>query len=866
MSKLPTRTSAKVPGTASPAKPKEAVDDTTQPLPLLTEEQARARDGARCWPADAVTGAEVDGKLVLDEQALKLIASLPNKVGVVAVAGLWRTGKSFLLNRLVDRQVGFKTGHTINGCTRGIWVWGKPVERTLPDGEKMHVLLVDTEGLGATDNTQSHDARIFSLAVLLSSLFVYNSAGPIDEHAIQNLSFVANLTRHIHVKSRPTGDVDDGLEFHAYFPSLLWVLRDFGLELKHEGRPITSKEYLENSLKHQSGFSERLITKNQIRTMLTSFFRERDCVALVRPLEQEDALQRMDSLPYEKLRPEFRQGMEALKAKVFASVRPKAVHGRLLSGPMLAALVRAYVEAINRGATPSIQGAWEAVVEIECQGAVGAAVKAYRAAMEAAVGGRLPVDPPELHAAHVQGKQAGNRAFAQHAVGGEADLDRHRGTLKARYAEEYDVFVSQNEDDSIRLCKRLLTELSGALEQRLAAASYESYAQFDADRLALRELYLAQARGPAKYVAYGDWVEPKMSEAALKLSLQAEAATVAERTRLREAAEGAERRLLDATIAFEREKAALKEEREAVERRLAEAAGKEAAAREALAEARRQQEAGAADWRGLLERSDGEKRELQRRLEGVQERLVEAERRLVEARFEFEREKLQLREQALAAGPGSPGAAGAEELRKQLEEAQLRAIQLQAQVDVFKGKRREEPPSKASKQAASAAETAKIEKLKARFAEEKAALNAEWEAKLSAARAQADEERREAKREKEEAVRVACAGLDELKTELRSQLSQAQSRLAMSEQAREALQRRYDSETAALRADLAAAREEAARGPRQKLLDEASPRSDASSPPNAAAGSPVASLPPSTAAPGAPTAGPSRQCGSCIIS
>lgn len=38
-------------------------------------------------------------------------------------------------------------------------------------------LLVDCEGIDAVDQGQQHSAQIFSLAVLLSSVFVYNQVG-----------------------------------------------------------------------------------------------------------------------------------------------------------------------------------------------------------------------------------------------------------------------------------------------------------------------------------------------------------------------------------------------------------------------------------------------------------------------------------------------------------------------------------------------------------------------------------------------------------------------------------------------------------------------------------------------------------------
>jgi hypothetical protein len=69
----------------------------------------------------------------------------PGKLCIVAVAGLYRTGKSSLVNYLLERESGFKVGPTVNRCTRGIWMWGRPRLATLPNGETAWVLVLDSE-------------------------------------------------------------------------------------------------------------------------------------------------------------------------------------------------------------------------------------------------------------------------------------------------------------------------------------------------------------------------------------------------------------------------------------------------------------------------------------------------------------------------------------------------------------------------------------------------------------------------------------------------------------------------------------------------------------------------------------------------
>ena len=77
-------------------------------------------------------------------------------------------------------------------------------------------------------------------------------------------------------------------------PSFCWVVRDFSLQLVNgNGEPISSNEYLERALALQKGFSDDIEDKNRIRRLLTSFFKQRECITLVRPLVNETKLQQL---------------------------------------------------------------------------------------------------------------------------------------------------------------------------------------------------------------------------------------------------------------------------------------------------------------------------------------------------------------------------------------------------------------------------------------------------------------------------------------------------------------------------------------------------------------------------------------------
>ena len=80
-------------------------------------------------------------------------------------------------------------------------------------------------------------------------------------------------------------------EVAKYFPSFLWVVRDFSLKLLDTfGNTLTPKEYFENAIQQQKGSSDQVETKNRIRRMIKHFFKDRDCFTLVRPVEEEKHL------------------------------------------------------------------------------------------------------------------------------------------------------------------------------------------------------------------------------------------------------------------------------------------------------------------------------------------------------------------------------------------------------------------------------------------------------------------------------------------------------------------------------------------------------------------------------------------------
>ena len=123
----------------------------------------------------------------MPEETKQFIRAIPGPIAIISIAGAYRLGKSFFLNRvLLKRKQGFDIGSTVNACTKGIWLWGEVIPG-MYSGKPINILVADTEGLASTEADPNHDVKIFALAILTCSHFIYNSRGTIDKDAIDKL-------------------------------------------------------------------------------------------------------------------------------------------------------------------------------------------------------------------------------------------------------------------------------------------------------------------------------------------------------------------------------------------------------------------------------------------------------------------------------------------------------------------------------------------------------------------------------------------------------------------------------------------------------------------------------------------------------
>lgn len=517
------------------------------------QEEAQERDGPICFIEN------IDGEFHVTEEAKKMLVKVKGKIVIVCVAGPYRTGKSFLLNKLIHRgkesgsssgssssnknnglvsnaapitavvalksekrqvevESGFKVGASIRACTKGIWVWGKPIEK-----EGKSYLFLDTEGLGSTEQSLPYDTKIFALSLLLSSFFILNTPGTINEHILSELELVIQCAKKVKMyesaeKEEEEEEEDSEKENHDtrlnkgremyenIFPSFLWVLRDFALKLVDEDdRPIAPSQYLESCLQQQPSQNKKTDNKNKNRTRETikTVFTQRDCRTLVRPVYEEEMLQSLQKVSVNELRPEFLKQLDSLATFIFASARPKQINGSLVNGAALVGLAEAYVRAMNSGHLPVIHSAWEGVVLSQAAQGMESAMNVFVSRFNLSCPPETVVEQETLAEAYSIAEKEALLTLQDVCVGDEQSNRETQISLLNKLADIKRAREAENGELSLLLCKQVLSDVwkddpeikDSEFTHALASA---------------KQQYYAKARGPNKEETWRAFFEQKL--------------------------------------------------------------------------------------------------------------------------------------------------------------------------------------------------------------------------------------------------------------------------------------------------------------------------------------------------------------------
>lgn len=415
-------------------------------------------------------------KLRISKEGLEAIQRITTPIAAVAVIGPYRSGKSFLLNQLLSLSCyeGFGVGHMRDTKTKGIWVWGAPVEMEI-NGVKTSVFYLDTEGFESIGKSNVYDDRIFALATVLSSVLIYNLPETIREADISRLSFAVELAEEFYGRVK-------GQDIAFEPAKLLWLIqRDF-----LQGKSV--KEMVDEALRQVPNFDgdKNIDQVNKIRDSLAIMGDNSTAFSLPQPHLQRTKLCDMKD---GELDPTYVKRRDQLKGLVSSIIRPKIVQGKPLNGKEFVSFLEQILEALNKGEIPSTGS----LVEVFNKGVLERCMKLYSDRMAKL---SLPLSEESLQRSHEGFREETMKVFDEQHFG------RHHAKKSVEKLDEeidkvYKNFVLANEYKSSKLCETLYTKCEDKMDQ-LQVLRLPSMAKFNAGFLHCNQSFERECVGPSK--------------------------------------------------------------------------------------------------------------------------------------------------------------------------------------------------------------------------------------------------------------------------------------------------------------------------------------------------------------------------------
>ncbi|XP_018120611.1 atlastin-2-like isoform X2 [Xenopus laevis] len=408
-------------------------------------------------PIQIVLAHEDDHNFELDETALESILMQEHirdlNVVVLSVAGAFRKGKSFLLDFMLrfmysqsSSWIGGDyeplTGFTWRGgCERettGIQIWSEVFVIEKPDGSKVAVILMDTQGAFDSQSTIKDCATVFALSTMTSSVQVYNLSQNIQEDDLQHLQLFTEYGRLAmeEIYKKP-------------FQTLMFLIRDWSYPYEHPYGLEGGKKFLEKRLQVKQNQHEEL---QNVRKHIHSCFTNIGCFLLPHPGLKVATNPYFDGKLVE-IDDEFKTELHELVPLLLApeNLVEKEISGSKVTCRDLLEYFKAYIKIYQGEELPHPKSMLQATAEANNMAAVAGAKDMYSRSMEQVCGGDKPyIAPSDLERKHLDLKESCIKQFRSvKKMGGEEFCRRYQEQLEVELEESYANFLKHNDGKNI---------------------------------------------------------------------------------------------------------------------------------------------------------------------------------------------------------------------------------------------------------------------------------------------------------------------------------------------------------------------------------------------------------------------------------
>ncbi|KAM8807785.1 atlastin-1 [Eudromia elegans] len=399
-----------------------------------------------------------DHSFELDEAALNRIllseAVRDKEVVAVSVAGAFRKGKSFLMDFMLrymynkgaadwvgdddEPLTGFSWRGGSERETTGIQIWSEVFLVDKPDGTKVAVLLMDTQGTFDSQSTLRDSATVFALSTMISSIQVYNLSQNVQEDDLQHLQLFTEYGRLAMEETslKP-------------FQSLIFLVRDWSFPYEFSYGSDGGARFLEKRLKVSGNQHEEL---QNVRKHIHSCFSSIACFLLPHPGLRVATNPSFDG----KLREIDGEFIKNLKVLIPWLLRPesldvKEINGNHITCRGLVEYFKAYIKIYQGEELPHPKSMLQATAEANNLAAVATAKDTYSRRMEEVCGGDKPfLAPSDLQSRHAELREEAVRLFrGVKKMGGEEFSRRYLQQLEAEIDELYVQYIKHNDSKNI---------------------------------------------------------------------------------------------------------------------------------------------------------------------------------------------------------------------------------------------------------------------------------------------------------------------------------------------------------------------------------------------------------------------------------
>uniref|UniRef100_A0A182K3G1 GB1/RHD3-type G domain-containing protein n=1 Tax=Anopheles christyi TaxID=43041 RepID=A0A182K3G1_9DIPT len=413
-------------------------------------------------PVQVVETSE-DHSFLLNEEALSEILlqdSIKDRaIVVVSVAGAFRKGKSFLLDfflrymysKYVHHQSvlewlgdeseplsGFSWRGGSERDTTGILMWSDIFLHDRAKGEKLAIILMDTQGAFDSQSTVRDCATVFALSTMLSSVQIYNLSQNIQEDDLQHLQLFTEYGR--------LALADSGKK---PFQRLQFLVRDWSFPYEAEYGALGGQLILQRRLEVSDKQHPEL---QSLRRHITSCFSEIACFLMPHPGLTVATNPSFDGRLAD-ITPEFKKSLRELVPMLLApeNLIVKEINGQRVKARDLVQYFKSYMAIYKGNELPEPKSMLVATAEANNLTAVAAAKEIYTHLMEDVCGGTKPyLSTAHLDSEHNRIKEKALHQFSsKRKMGGEEFSEKYREKLEQDLDESFVTFRAHNESKNI---------------------------------------------------------------------------------------------------------------------------------------------------------------------------------------------------------------------------------------------------------------------------------------------------------------------------------------------------------------------------------------------------------------------------------